>query len=127
MIPLFEEITFDLKDIEKYAVAPFVAGMLKQTTFNNPKKGAAICRAVQSEYQIKFSEARLRKVIGYIRHNRLLENKIVGASSKGYFATSDPSLIKKCIDSIEQRAAMISAVADAMKKQFYDIQNQQND
>lgn len=119
MITNFEGVTSPLSDDEMKLV-PYIIDGLKKRDKHNAIKGADICKRMQefkSSIGIKdkpvFSEARLRKIVNYIRTNGLLP---VGATSNGYFCITDRIEIERQVKSLRQRADAINAAADALNK-----------
>ena len=55
--------------------------------------------------------ARLRKIINYIRRNRLVVNLV--ATSKGYYVENNPAKLETYINSLMQRANAIKEVAES--------------
>ena len=59
----------------------------------------------------KVSEARIRKLIHYIRVNRLVKNII--ATSKGYYIATTEEEIKSFVESLQQRINSIEEVKNS--------------
>jgi hypothetical protein len=116
MIKNFEEITCELTPDEKRLVPVIIRGLnLKSKA--NPIKGAEIVTAIngnKERYGIKqFSEARLRKIVNFIRSEGILP---VIATSNGYYISYDAEELNAQIESLKQRAEAIITSANGLKK-----------
>ena len=109
MITNFEEITYELTDLEKTLIPLLIAGFSNRTK-DNPIKEPQI---VSKMKEYKLTSARLRKCINFIRANGLLP--IIG-TSKGYYVSYDSEEIKKQIASLNQRANSIIRCAQGLQK-----------
>ena len=110
MINGFERETHELTDYEKKLVTPIVNGLKTKIGVANAitnKEMVAKMKAVG----YKINEARIRKIINYIRTKKLLLNLI--SSSKGYWIENDHKRIKEYIQSLDQRINEIKRVRDS--------------
>ena len=74
-----------------------------------------MCEALQeSDYEV--GEARIRKLINYIRINGLVDYLV--ANSKGYFVAQKKSEVKSHIASLKGREEAINAVRMALEEQL---------
>ena len=109
MINGFVDETEELNDYEKDTLLPLLVRGL------NPRIGShrAITNKGMREGLKKLdhtvSDARIRKLINYIRIHRLVVNLV--SSSKGYYRTTDPDELKDYVESLMQRASSIEEVA----------------
>jgi hypothetical protein len=116
MIVNFEEITQELSEQEKQLLHILIAGF-KKRTINNPIKEPELCKNLNSylhhrEIDVAITGARLRKLVNYIRVNKLLP---LIATSNGYFVSYDSEVIQRQIKSLEQRARSIKNCADGLR------------
>ena len=83
MITGFEEYTHELNDYEEKTLLPvIVKGLKTKIGKENAVTNKEICSALK-KLDLKVNDARIRKVISFIRINRIIENLI--SNSKGYF------------------------------------------
>jgi len=123
MIDGFEDITYELTDFEKNQVVPKMVECLSKK-FGKDKaiKNKEIIEEFDDEFGIKLTQARNRKIIGYIRLNGLVERLM--ATSKGYYISDDNFELLKYINSLHQRANMILMMADQMDYQRKELINE---
>lgn len=111
MIKGFEEQTHDLTDYEKKELLPrVVEGIKKRVGERNVISSKEIISVLQSE-GYKINGPRLRKLINYIRVNRIVRRLM--ATSKGYYIELDDNRYADYLKSLEQRIEAISAVYKA--------------
>jgi len=115
MIINFEDFTHNLTEYEKRSLLPIMVRNLrakigKQSAITNK----SIVEALTSQ-GLKVGEARVRKIINYIRIRGIVKNLI--ATSKGYYVSSDQYEIDRYVESLRQRAGAIQAIADTFGKQ----------
>lgn len=115
MLKGFEDYTYELTDYEKTVLLP---AFLK--SFNDKRVGAAhaitnksIVAALKGK-GMKISDARVRKVIAYIRVNGLIPGLM--ATSKGYYITRDSGELENYITSLTGRINAIQAVKNEALK-----------
>ena len=116
MIINFEEITFELTDIEVETTLPKVVEILSSAT--------NLQRAITNEkiifllkqQDIKCSSPRIRKIIHEIRIHHLVPHLI--ATSKGYYITSDIEEVRKYIVSLQQRIRSITEIITALETEL---------
>lgn len=127
-LTLFQNITEELTPLEKTELVPLLIDVLSSTHSGKRFTGKNICGYFRAcRYAI--SEARLRKMINYIRVLNLqkgkeysLNNKVVIGAGNGYFITDDPEVIKDQIESLQGRMDSMAAVVDSLKAQLLNIQ-----
>lgn len=117
MITNFKEITHELTGAEE-RLFPGIIASFKRRTKNNPIKAPEIVEAINRQLQIqghgdRFTEARLRKVVNFIRTTGILP---LIATSKGYYVSYDQDEISQQIKSMHERADAITAAADGLLK-----------
>ena len=117
MITNFEEITKELTEEEKKLVPILIKGFNTKTK-DNPIKAPEIVSAINSKRETlglksNFSEARLRKIVNFIRAEGILP---LIATSNGYYCSKDKEEIKNQIESLTQRADAIMISANGLKK-----------
>jgi hypothetical protein len=113
MITGFEKETHELTDYELELVPRFVKGFKTKIGEDNAIKNIDIQKKFK-EIDIKLSDARIRKVINYIRVNGLVKNLI--SSSKGYWIENDQERIDKYINSLQQRINSIQQLKNSFNK-----------
>ena len=116
MLHGFEDYTADLNDYEKSVLLPTMAKCLaKKTGKTNAITNKVMCEKME-EHGYDIGEARVRKIINYIRITDLVPCLI--ATSKGYYVSNDIDELTLYIGSLKDRAAAITAVSDALKRQL---------
>lgn len=126
MINNFEEQTEDLNSYELTKLVPSMVNGLKtkigsSKAITNKDMIKAMKRA-----GYKVSDARIRKIINYIRNNALVPCLI--ASSKGYYIGETLKEMETYLESLMQRENAIKQVRIAIRKQIsarYETENQQ--
>jgi hypothetical protein len=122
MLTLFTNITEQLTEFEKNTLVPMLMETLQQSHINNRIKGKAICCwFVVQGYEV--SEARVRKMVNYIRVTNAVKPNVLIGTSKGYFLTCDVKLVDEQIESLEGRIDSMSAVIDSLKAQKLNLQH----
>jgi len=123
MITNFEGITYELTKEEKMLIPILITGF-KSHTKQNPIKAPNIIKKI-NEYIYteklgfsKMTEARLRKIVNYIRTNSMLG---VIATSKGYYHSTDKKEIEQQIESLIERANGIYAAAFGLQNFVKDL------
>lgn len=112
MITNFEEITAPLS-IEERELLICVYDVIKKVDKNNPIKAPNLIQRVkQITNKEKFAQARLRKIINFIRANGILP---VIATSNGYYTSYETNEILKEIKSLNERADAIKFASDGLK------------
>ena len=112
MINGFEKETHELTDYEMFLLPKIVIGL--KTKVGETK--AITNKEMVDKLRLldyKVNPARIRKIINYIRINRLIINLV--SSSKGYWVENNIDRIKSYIESLEQRANEIQRVANSFK------------
>lgn len=124
MITNFEGVTNPLTDDEMRLV-PYIIDGLRKRDKDNAIKGAEICERMQAfkktlgiKEKPKLTDARLRKIVSYIRIEGLLP---IGATSNGYFCITDRIELERQVKSLKERAEAIYAAAEGIVKS-YEIQ-----
>lgn len=106
----FEKQTEPLTDYERDVLLPvFVQGLKtkigKEKAVTNPQ----MIKALKQAGYKKLSEPRVRKIINYIRTNRIIINLI--ASSNGYWIENDIEERRKYVAMVKDRAnAMLAGL-----------------
>jgi hypothetical protein len=108
MIVTFEEITYELDEYEINKILPVVlSGLKTKIGKDNAVDSTHIVKVLKGR-GLKITDARLRKVIHYIRQERLITNLI--ATSQGYFIANDIEQLKTYAKSLKQRISSINDV-----------------
>ena len=116
MVTNFEEITEPLT-ADDLRFLPVLRRGLERHGKDDPIKAPAIVKAlndqrIKYDFQVRFTEARLRKLVNHLRTNGLLP---VIATSSGYFVTYDPEIIRSQIRSLRDRASGIAGAANGLE------------
>jgi hypothetical protein len=113
MVTNFENITTELTDYEMSIVPAIISGF-KRYSKENPIKSADIVERFNNYNGSKIlNDARLRKIVNFIRANGLLP---LIATSSGYYVSTDKEEIEKQIKSLIQRSNAILNCANGLKK-----------
>lgn len=113
MLPGFENITHDLTDYERDVLVPlFVRGLRKKVGVKEAVTNKKIVDSLKQK-GFKVTDARVRKIINYIRRAHLIEGLV--ASSRGYYITRDPVEIKRYIQSLDGRENEIHQIKEDAK------------
>lgn len=115
-ITLFENITDALTDLEKDKLVPMLKDTLSNTHTENRFRG----KTISSYYKAcgyPVSEARIRKMVNYLRVTNSFGNRVLIGASNGYYLTSDVRCIDDQIESLEGRIDAMQCVVDALKSQ----------
>jgi len=112
----FEHITHELSE-DELEIIPLVKLFFELYNKENPIKSPAFVEMINRNllhngYTIQINEVRLRKFVNYIRKNSLLP---LIATSKGYFVSYDPEVIKSQIRSLRERASSILDCANGLQ------------
>jgi hypothetical protein len=120
MLTLFQNITSELTALEKGTLVPLLLDTLSTTHEKNRHTGKNICMWFNAcGYAV--SEARLRKMINYIRVLNLTGGKVIIGAGNGYFLTDDVNIIQDQIESLEGRMDSMAAVVDSLKAQVVSL------
>ena len=116
MITGFESETGGLTFYEEFTLVPVViAGLRVKSGKDKAVKNAYICSALQRQgYDI--NEARLRKIINYIRTNNLVVGLI--ATSSGYYVARSLKEMEDYADSLRGRENAIRQVRESIESQM---------
>jgi len=124
MITNFEKITYDVTAEEK-VWAELIAKSIsknhvgKENAISSKEIIHKLANAQKEEHRIVMGDARLRKIINYIRQSGICPCLI--ATSKGYYVSYDREEIGKYIKSLDERVNEIAKIRDIMIKQLETI------
>ena len=117
MITGFEEQTEPLTDQEREVfLPPIIKGLRVKVGKEKAVTNKDIVRGLKANCDIKIGEARVRKMINYIRNNDIIPCLI--ATSKGYYIAETKDEMLDYIDSLYGRVDAIEADALSMKRQM---------
>ena len=118
MIENFEDQTQRLSDSEKQMLPALVNLLQDRIGKQNSIKNYALCKVLNETYNFsnKFNDARIRKMINYIRNKGLVPRLM--ATSDGYYVTTDSVELESFIRSLNGRIAAITKVRDSMVEQL---------
>lgn len=118
MITNFEDITYETSP-QEIQIAKFLGKF-----FNKNHRGKAksitsiniIKMLIKENKNWRMNDARLRKIINYVRHKNLCNCLI--ATSKGYYVSAKKDEVQTYIQSLEERAYEIERVKESLVAQF---------
>lgn len=114
MIKGFFKETQPLTDYEKDTLLPIlISGLKCKSGKNNAVTNKHIVNSLKSKYKI--SDARVRKIINYIRTNDLVPALI--ATSDGYYIAQSETELLEYEDSLKGREDAIRAVRQSIERQ----------
>ncbi len=120
MITTFEQQTKPLTDWERCTLLPAMVRELSQhRSSGNAIKSDHLAERMQIATGQKPNGARIRKVVNAIRIGGYL--RCLSATSDGYFVAANRAEIADCVLSLQQRAAQIWQVAEALKTQMDNV------
>lgn len=116
MITNFEKETHELNDYERDVLLPLlVKGLRTKVGKENAVTNKQICNALK-EQGYKLNDARVRKLVQYIRVNHIVP--LVIATSKGYYIATSKDEVEKYITSLTERLNAIKETRNAIIKQL---------
>jgi len=80
-----------------------------------------IIAGIERSFKMKFSDARIRKIIQYIRLNNLVPGLI--ATSKGYYSTDDIIQLEQWIETMKQRENAIRESRKSIETYINELKN----
>ena len=115
-IVLFEPETSKLSEYEKDELMPVMVKSLQNKV--GKENAVTNCYMVEKmqEHGYKISEARVRKIVNYIRIHGLIDRLM--ASNKGYYITEDKNEMSNYIQSLIGREEAIHEVRETMENQM---------
>jgi prefoldin subunit 5 len=122
MINNFEEFTFELTNEEKFVVQTIVKRFNNLKGKRNIVTGEQIRIGIKNNFQIDFTDSRIRKMIQYIRLNNMVMGLV--ASSKGYYVAESIDEIQQWIDSLKSRENAIREIREMAEKSIEQMKNQ---
>lgn len=106
MINNFSEDTSELTPMELKLVKPICNGLRTKVGKNNAVSSTFIIKKMLEHGYPKISDSRIRKIIHYIRVNRLVP--MLCASSSGYYVAENHRELAVYVDSLFQRMVSIA-------------------
>ena len=113
MLKNFEKETEKLSEYEKSEILPILSKILEKTI---GKKLALTNSQIVMRYLPGVGEARVRKVINYIRNKDIINGLM--ATNKGYYIGTSREELKEYIESLEGRIGAIQRVMQSIKRQM---------
>lgn len=108
MINNFEEYTHELTEYEEKTLLPvIVKGLKTKIGKENAVTNKEICAALK-KLDLKVTDARIRKVISFIRINQIIKNLV--SNSKGYFIATTKEQVLEYRKGLMQRIAAVTAL-----------------
>lgn len=111
MIKGFEHITKPLSNEEKDLIPVIVKGFKFHVGKQNIISGKEIIKRMTSN-NYKINEARLRKIINYIRSNGIAP---ICSNARGYWYSNSINEMKSQIESLKQRSLAIDMAAHGLE------------
>lgn len=122
MLNGFEEMTYELTETEKKLIPVFLRGFATKHGKNNSVTNKEISNRLKQIYpKLSINEARVRKIINYIRTKNIIPGLV--ATSSGYYITKDPEEIRKYIQSLSGRENEIHRVKQSFEKYLNELQH----
>jgi hypothetical protein len=122
MITLFENITEQLTDKEKNVLVPLIIERLQLSNQHYTIKSYML-QSFLAYKKHKVSDARIRKMIAYIRIMNLTKPKALIGSSKGYFLTKNLQVVDDQIESLKGRMAAMKCVVESLEAQKENLKH----
>jgi hypothetical protein len=119
MLPLFEDITYDLTEKEKKIVPIVVRGLASKVGSSMAVTNKEI-QAGMKRLGHKVTDSRVRKLINYIRFHHLVPRLI--ATSKGYYVSNEKEEILKYISSLQARLNEINIIRTKLIRDLEEFQ-----
>ncbi len=120
MLHGFEQQTGKLTDYEKDVLLPVMVKCLERKIGKeNAVTNAYMCDRMNENGYV-LGEARVRKIINYIRINGLVP--CLMASSSGYYVTTDAGELSAYVTTLQGREDAIRAVRKAVEEQLQELQ-----
>ena len=116
MINGFPIETALLTEFEKGLAERIAPYLLKKIGKAQAVTNKQMIRGIKDVWNIKLSDARLRKIINYLRIKDKVPKLI--ATSKGYYIAETQKELIDYIESLDQRVKAIAAVKNALEKQL---------
>jgi hypothetical protein len=120
MIENFEEETFELTEVEIEFSNMIVERFKARPGIKNIITNAEIVRRIFERYGVKFTSARVRKMIQYIRVNGLLDGLV--ATNKGYFLATESEELRSWIHSVRQRIRAIEETISRSENYLFELE-----
>ena len=119
MIQGFEKQTKELNDYEKNILLPIMVKCLKRKIGKDSAvTNSTMCEKMNEKgYDIK--EARVRKIINYIRTQWLIP--CLMATNAGYYVSNDVNELRAYINTLKGREEAIRAVRLAVEQQLEEL------
>jgi protein tyrosine phosphatase len=121
-LTLFTNITEELTDLEKNTLVPMLLDTLKMTDEKHRVKGRHFSNWFHA-CRFEVSEARIRKMVNYIRVTNAAKPKVLIGASTGYFLTDDVRVVDEQIESLNGRVDSMQAVIDSLKSQRENLKH----
>ena len=117
MINGFEKLTAELTQKEINCIYFIVRGLNKKIGREKAVTNERICKGVQYHLGFKITPARMRKIIHYIRINKMVVNLI--ATSEGYYVATCKEEVIDYIESLTQRIKSIESIRGSFELSLF--------
>ena len=119
-LTLFTNITEQLTALEKNKLVPLLLDILSASHDKNTMKGRWISSWFKKVgYDV--SEARIRKMVNYIRVTNAAKPFVLIGASNGYFLTDNIEVVDEQIQSLEGRIDSMKSAIDSIKSQRLNL------
>ena len=112
-----------MNEYERVILLPLIAKCLKHHVGREQAiTNSRMCEALQDNgYEIK--EARMRKIIHFIRDWKLIKRGCLIASNRGYHVSVDVDEVRQYIESLKGRVEAILVIIRALEEQLEELRH----
>ena len=111
-----ELLTASLTEEEVEIAKVFARSIAGHVGEGNAITSVAIGKAFQDKFKIKVEGPRLRKIVNYIRLNKMVRGLV--ATSNGYYVEKDRDALARYVESLKSRAGAILEVAESYRDEL---------
>lgn len=123
MLTGFSIETKPLTDVEKQVLPHIVKGLSTMQGSANAISNKEIIDKIAAKYNVKLTDARVRKIINHIRMHDMVPGLI--ANGCGYYVTSNITELTQYYKSLEGREMAIHAIKMKVKEHIISIEKRQ--
>jgi len=115
MLSGFEDYTVELTTEEKEFARYLARALEHRIGKKKAVTSTRMSKALLDQYQIQVSGARIRKIVQYIRLNKMTRGCLL-ANSKGYYIETNKKAVRDYLESLQQRIMAINAMSKALEE-----------